>query len=247
MKRYIELVCASGGMIFAVLFGIGFVGIAQFVPPLDPSNTAEETAEIFRSDTNAIRTGLLVCYIACPFYLAFGAAINAQTRRIIDLPKSLVQLQAAAFSASLILIIGPFMLWWVAAFRPGEISPELTQTVNDMAWISFLIGWVPFVTWYVTTGLAILCDTTAAPVYPRWAGYVAVMMGMGQTSATFLMYFKTGPFAWDGIFAWWLPATWFFIFFMVMTVTTWQAINRQYGHDSDVVRSESPLPASSTL
>lgn len=228
MRRYIDLICACGGMIFAVLFGIGFVAIAHFVPPLDPGDTAEQTAAIFRSDTNAIRTGLLVCYLGCPFYLAFGAAINAQTRRIADAPKALFHLQAAAFSASLILIIGPFMLWWVAAFRPGEISPELTQTVNDMAWISFLVGWVPFVTWYVITGVAILCDTAAAPIYPRWSGYVCLATGFGQTSSSFLIYFKTGPFAWDGIFSWWLPATEFFLFFLVMTIVTVRAINAQY-------------------
>lgn len=228
MKRYIELACASGGMIFAVLFGIGFVGVAQFVPPLDPSNTAEQIAAIYRSDTNAIRTGLLICFFGCPFYLAFGAAIGAQTRRIRGIPRTLLQLQLAAFSASLILIIGPFMIWWAAAFRPDEQSVQITQALNDLGWISFLVGWVPFVTWYVTTGVAILCDTSASPVYPRWAGYVGVMMGLGQTSATFLIYFKTGPFAWDGLFSWWLPATWFFIWFVVMTVTTVQAINAQY-------------------
>jgi len=228
MKRAIELTCAYGGMVFAVLFGIGFVAIARFVPPLDPSDTAEQTAAIFRADQGKIRIGLLVCYLGAPFYLAFGAAINAQTRRIAGLSKTLTQLQAAAFSASLILIIGPFMLWWVAAFRPGDVSAELTQTLNDLGWVSFLVGWVPFVTWYVITGLAILCDTSDDPIYPRWAGYVAVTMGLGQTSASFLVCFKTGPFAWDGVFSWWLPATWFFIFFIVMTVVTVKAINRQY-------------------
>lgn len=83
------------------------------------------------------------------------------------------------------------------------------QALNDLGWVSLLVGWVPFVTWYVITGLAILCDTSAAHVYPRWAGYIAVTMGLGQTSASFFIYFKTGPFAWDGLFAWWLPATWF--------------------------------------
>lgn len=244
MKRYVELVCACGGMVFAVLFGIGFLGIAHFVPPLDPGNTAEQTAEIFRSDQGKIRTGLLVCYFGCPFYLAFGAAINAQTRRIADVSRTLTQLQAAAFSASLILIIGPFMIWWVAAFRPDENSAQLTQMLNDLGWISFLVGWVPFVTWYVVTGLAILLDTSRAPIYPRWTGYVCLFMGLGQTSATFLVFFKSGPFAWDGIFSWWLPAAWFFTFFVVMTYATVQAINAQYRPNAvPDARSEPAVPA----
>lgn len=234
MKRYLDLLCAYGGMIFAVLFGIGFLLIAHFVPPLDPHDTAEQTAKVFRDDKDEIRIGLLVCYLGCPFYLAFGAAINAQTRRIVGAPKAILQLQSSAFSASLILIIGPFMLWWVAAFRPGEIAPELTQLVNDIGWISFLVGWCPFVTWYVATGVAILCDDSSDPVYPRWSGYVALMTGLGQTTASFLVFFKTGPFAWDGLFSWWLPATEFFLFFVVMTVVTIRAINAQYAQGASV-------------
>jgi len=228
VKRLIDLVCACGGMIFAVLFGIGFLGIARFVPPLDPHDTAQQTAAIFRSNTNSIRTGLLVCYIGCPFFLAFGASISAQTRRIIDVPKSLIHLQVAAYSSSLLLIAGPFMIWWVAAFRPNEHSAEIIQTLNDLGWILFLVGWVPFVTWYVTTGVAILCDNSPKPIYPRWAGYISLMLGLGQTSASFLIYFKTGPFAWNGMFAWWLPACEFFTWFVAMTVVTIKAVDAQY-------------------
>jgi hypothetical protein len=47
-------------------------------------------------------------------------------------------------------------------------------------------------------------------------------------SATFLIYFKTGPFAWNGVFSWWLPATDFFLWFLVMTVLTTRAINSKY-------------------
>jgi hypothetical protein len=64
-------------------------------------------------------------------------------------------------------------------------------------------------------------------------------MGLGQTSATFLIFFKTGPFAWDGLFAWWLPATWFFVFFVVMTVVTVQAINAQYRQAAELEPSRS--------
>ncbi|WP_344604159.1 hypothetical protein [Sporichthya brevicatena] len=228
MKRGIEIFCACGGAIFAVLFGIGFWAIADFVSPLDPNASAEEIAAIYRGDTNAIRTGLLVCYVGLPFYLAFAASISAQTRRIAGVPRTLLDLQIAAYSASLLLIGGPYIIWWVAAYRPEETSAELIRTLNDFGWIAFLIGWVPFVTWYVVTGLAILCDSSAEPIYPRWAGYLSVMMGTGQMSATFLVFFKNGPFAWDGVFSWWAPATWFFIWFASMTVLTIRAINAQY-------------------
>jgi len=121
------------------------------------------------------------------------------------------------------------MIWSTAAFRPGEWAPELVQAFNDFGWICFLWGWVPFVTWYMTTGVAILCDTDRTdPVFPRWSGYLSLVLGLGQSSASFLIFTKTGPFAWDGLFSWWLPATEFFIWFVVITGLTTKAINKQY-------------------
>lgn len=241
MRRFVDLVCAWGGIVFSVLFGIGFVAIARFVPPLDPSDTAAQTAELFRTNTNAIRTGLLLCYIGCPFFLAFGASISAQTRRIVGVPKALIHLQIAAYSAGLLLIAGPFVIWFVAAFRPTEMPDQLIQALNDFGWISFLVGWVPFVTWFIVSGLAILCDTSASPVYPRWSGYLGLAMGLGQSTASFLIYFKTGPFAWDGLFSWWLPATEFFLWFVVMTVLTIKAVNAQHRESSKVLPPKAAL------
>lgn len=228
MRRGIDLACAWGGVMFAALFAVGYVGIARFMPPLDPDKSAAEIAAVFQQDTNAIRTGLLLCFAGCICYLAFGAAIIAQTRRIPGAPAALSQLQIAAFSSSVLLILFPIIIWFTAAYRPDERSIEMTQTLNDLGWIAFLMGYVPFVTWYIATGVAILCDNGAEPIFPRWAGYVAVLTGTGQTSATFLIYFKTGPFAWDGLFSWWLPAAEFFTFFAVMTLMTTRAINNQY-------------------
>lgn len=231
MKRIIEIACALGGITFAVLFGIGFLAIARFVPPLDPGHTAAQTAAIYRENATAIQIGLLLCYAGVVAYLAFGASIIGQTRRIQGVPATLIYLQLVAFAASVLLIAGPMMVWLVAAFRPDEYSPETIQMLNDFGWITFLLGWVPFVTWYIATGVSILCDESPTPVYPRWAGYAGILLGFLQSTATFLVFTKSGPFAWNGLFSWWLPASEFFTWFMIMTVLTVKAVNRQYRTD----------------
>jgi hypothetical protein len=57
-----------------------------------------------------------------------------------------VHLQIAAHSSAVLLIILPIIIWWTAAYRADERSAEIIQTLNDLGWISFLIGYVPFVT-----------------------------------------------------------------------------------------------------
>lgn len=226
MKRASELVCAWGGIAFAVIFFIGFVGIARFFPPLSPADTAEQTAAIYREHTNGIRTGLLLCYVGTMFFLAFGSGIVGQTRRIRGVAPAITFFQISSYASAVLLIILPLICWFTAAFRPDEWSAESVRLMNDLGWIGFVIGFPPFVTWVVTTGVAILSDEAEQPLYPRWSGYLGLFMGFVQVSAAFLIFFKVGPFAWNGLFAWYIPFTDFFAWFVVITVLTIKAINK---------------------
>jgi hypothetical protein len=104
---------------------------------------------------------------------------------------------------------------------------EDIQLLNDLGWIMFIVGFVPFVAWAWSIGLAILTDYSKAPIYPRWAGYLCLFLGTVQIPPVMLVFFKTGPFAWDGLMSWWIPATDFFTFFLVMFVLTLRAIRAQ--------------------
>lgn len=226
--RAMETLCALGGVIFAVLFGVGFVLLAHFVPPLSPAHSAEQTLQIYRDHTNSIRTGLLLCYVGTMCYLMFGSGIVGQTRKIKDVPSTITYLQVSSYAAASLLIILPLTTWLTVAFRPDSWSPESAQLLNDFGWITFVIGFPPFVTWVVSTGVAILCDRSSTPLYPRWSGFLSIFMGFLQMTAVLLAYFKTGLFAWDGLLSWWIPMTDFFTWFLVITVLTVKAINKRW-------------------
>ncbi|WP_280341864.1 hypothetical protein [Nocardia neocaledoniensis] len=249
MKRRIEIICTWGGVAFAVLFFVGFVLFAKFLPPLSPNDTAERTAEIYRENPNGIRTGLALCYFGTMFYLVFGAGIIGQTRRIRGVAPTIIIVQIAAFAASSLLIILPITMWFTAAFRPESQSAENIQILNDFGWISFVVGFPPFVVWICATGLAILSDQSRTPMYPRWVGYFSLLMAFIQMAPPIvLIYVKTGPFAWNGILAWWIPMTDFFLWFMVITVFTLKAIDRRYEEEAASADSASivephPVPS----
>ena len=240
MKRTIDLVCTYGGIGFAVLFFVGFVRIAHFVPPLSPANSAAQTAAIYRQHTNTIRTGLLVCYVGgTMFFMAFGSAIVGQTRRIVGIPPTITYFQISSYTAAAVLIILPMTSWWTAAFRPDTWSDESIRLMNDFGWITFTMGVPPFVTWCITVGLAILSDVAERPLYPRWAGYLSVLLGFAQITALMLVFFKTGPFAWNGVLSWWIPMTEFFVFLLLITVLTNKAINNR-DYENGTAISPSP-------
>jgi hypothetical protein len=52
-------------------------------------------------------------------------------------------------------------------------------------------------------------------------------MALGFLPAGLMTYFKTGPFAWNGILAFWLPLVAFAIWFNVMFIALQKAIKEQ--------------------
>lgn len=238
MKRRIEILCTWGGVAFAVLFFVGFVLFARFLPPLSPNDSAARTAEIYRDNTNGIRIGLALCYLGTMAFLAFGAGIVGQTRRIKGVATTITYLQIASFAAASLLLILPITTWFAAAFRPDTQPAENIQMMSDFGWITFVVGFPPFAVWVASTGLAILSDTSKVPLYPRWAGYFSLLMAFIQVPPILLIFFKTGPFAWNGVLSWWIPMTDFFTWFLVITFLTLKAIKRKY-EDAELVEDDS--------
>jgi hypothetical protein len=76
-------------------------------------------------------------------------------------------------------------------------------------------------------GFAILSDRRELPVYPRWVAYVNFWVGTLYLPGTLLTFFKTGPFAWNGIISFYVVATIFAIWYCTMIPTTFKAIKRQ--------------------
>jgi hypothetical protein len=96
--------------------------------------------------------------------------------------------------------------------------------MNDLAWIMFLGIVSTFVVQLIVIGFAILCDRRTAPVFPRWVGYLNLWMALLFTPATVLIFFKSGPFAWDGLLVWWLPFAAFVLWFPVNTFFLLKAV-----------------------
>ena len=71
---------------------------------------------------------------------------------------------------------------------------------------------------------AILTDPRRRPLFPRWLGHLNVWATIVYTPAIVLQFFKHGPFAWNGLFVFWLPAVVFGIQFGANTVWLLKAV-----------------------
>lgn len=215
-----QLICIWSGPVGLAIFGIGLWPLAHFLPPLMPSASADAIAAIYSADTLGIRLGAMLMMLGVSMLAPMFGAITVMLKRIEgeNAPYAATQLLSAA------IVLTPLMLgaliFTVAAFRP-ERAPEATQMLNDLGWITLVTPGAPFFVQAMAIGLAILGDKGAAPVMPRWSGYLTLWLAVLALPGALAILFKTGPFAWNGLLAFWLPfglfSGWGFMMAFLMT------------------------------
>ena len=198
---------------------------------MSPALSANEIAAIYTENTLSIRFGTLVMMFGATFMLPFVAVIAVQMRRIEGKVPVLTVAQFAGGTVGFVVFLVATVAWTTAAFRPDR-SPELIQLMNDFGWIFLLMTFGTFVVQDFAVGFTILGDKSPEPAFPRWLGFYNLWVGVLFVPGGLLTFFKTGPFAWNGIFVWWVPFLVFFSWYLVMFVMLRKAILKQAAETS---------------
>jgi hypothetical protein len=234
-----QRMCAWCGPVCAVLWLFGFWVFAGFVPPPSPNSSAEEIARMFQHDTNSIRFGLLLLMFAGALYGPWTAVIAVQMKRIEGRYSPMAYTQLALGAVFVLVFILPVMIWQSAAYRPFG-SPELIQRMNDTAWFMFLGPVSTILVQGLAIGIAFLSDRRTPPVLPRWLGFFSIWAVILFLPGALIVFFKDGPFAWNGLFAWWIPLPVFTVWMILLSVMLLKAITQQE-QQSTVVSEHDPL------
>jgi hypothetical protein len=220
-----QKVCAWGGPFCCLFLGVGLL-LAGFVPPPAPTLSAEDISALYRDNAWAIRSGMVISLFGMVGWLALVAAINTQMERMVlssSLPR---HLQLGAGVIGVLTVMFPVMIWAITAFRP-ERDPQLTQMLNDIGWLIIIPAFPTFIAQLGGLGWGILQDEGKHPVFPRWVAFFNFWVAVLFIPGGFAYFVRTGPFAWDGFFAFWVAAGAFFVWLMVMTPILLSALKQQ--------------------
>ncbi|HWN32547.1 MAG TPA: hypothetical protein VNP03_07375 [Pseudonocardia sp.] len=226
-----QVVCAWAGLVGLALIFVGLL-LAGYVPAPRADATPGEIAAFYRDGTFTIRLGLFLGLIGSAGWAALVSVVWVQLSHIEGPRPVLAALQAVAGAACYVLLTLFVVLLAAAAFRP-ERAPESTQLLHDIGWFMAFLAAVPFVLQALATGAAILGDRSPQPAYPRWLGYLGLWVAVLLAPGDVLLFFHTGPFAYDGLISYWIPL---FGFGGWMAALSWGALR--------LARAESAEPAS---
>lgn len=239
MAFRIKQACAATGWGMLVLFFAGFF-LSGFISPPDPQASPQEIARMFDDDRTAIRVGLYLASIGAALLVPWGVAFFQQLRRAAGRRSPLpwvMLLSCTLFSLEFLYLL---FFWQVAAFREDQ-SPEIVRMLNDLAWVPFVALVSTAVVMVGALAVSMLSDRRTDPVFPRWLGYFNLWTTFMFTPGSFCVFFKDGPFAYNGLLAWYMPVTVFGIFLILNMVYLLRAVGRE--HEQEPPESFDPAGA----
>ena len=222
-ERFSQLLLIWSGPLLVAMTMVGMIALARFVPATDPMADAQTIQAFYLNNLLGIRLGMVICLIAFSLLVPFGVGIALQTRRIESIP-AMSWLQVAAIAVCAFEGIMAVLLWLAAAFRPGEVSAEITLTLHDLGWLTFLIDIPIFSIWLAAVGIAVLRDRKSPPLLPRWLGYFTLWVAVLLFPALCIEFLKSGPFAYNGLLALYLPFVAIFLWMIVIVPSLLRAL-----------------------
>lgn len=227
------------GAVLVVMLIIAQHLIIGFVPPPSPQLSPEQVAQIFIERRELILIGCTLQIITWSFYGIWATPMvlfmrQAEKSWPLFTYASLINLGCC----SVFFILVP-MTWATIAFRAPTLDPQIVQIMNDWVWFDWLYTWPPYSVWMFIISASILLDHNTPTIYPRWVGYFNLWAGILIIPACTIGFFKSGPFAYDGVVSFWLAAVVFFGWMVVMTVMTLRAVT-----NAERANQAAPLPAS---
>ena len=225
VRNSIHMACVWSGLAFAVLTLIGGVFFSGFLPPPSAALTADQVADIYRSKPEMIRIGMVMMMAAAALFIPFTSLMTRYIIRVEGEVGVLSIMQIMGGYSNMILFFYPCMWWLTAGFRP-ERSPELISLIHDAGWLQFQGAMFPFLFMIVSVAIAALVDDSDKPPFPRWLGFYGLLSALMFIPDQIIFFFKTGPFAWNGLFPWWIPAFTFFGWILTMFFVLRKAVIR---------------------
>lgn len=215
MNAQTERICVWIAMAFPPVMVAGLLA-AGWIPLPPPAATPAAVAAMYRDNAAGIKVCSLLMMLSGTLTLPLGAVLTARIRKIEGPNSPLAWMQLAAAAVGAVLFMVPTYFWQAAAYRAPEHADKLLQALNDLAFLPLLSAIFPAQLQLLALGLAILMDSNDPPELPRWTGYLSLWVMVLLLPSALVLFFFTGPFAWNGILTIWLAAIVFIIWFYTM-------------------------------
>ncbi|GAB3369282.1 hypothetical protein NCG89_08420 [Spongiibacter taiwanensis] len=218
---------AWSGPIFFIGFFVMWGLLARNFPPMAASTSAEGMWEHYKNLQMEILIGMSVCIVLGSCYMTFGAAVSRVMRRIEDGEEGMLSnIEMLGSTITCCPIIVACGLWLTGGLLVDSLAPETIQMLYMGAWMIIDLAYM------VTSWQIIACsvcfmrdkrEKKLVPNYVSWWGFVTVASFF---PVSLIPFFKTGPFAFHGLFNFWVAFPTWYIWIVLMSIYVIKAVYR---------------------
>ena len=227
----IQMALWASGILSFILFFFALIPMMDFIPPPLPAWNGEQFLAEYGHELGMLKAGTIVGMIAGGLLLPWTAMVAIQVQRMeAGRPPVLSVLSILGGSGNAIFTIICFMLWCGAFYRPSP-DPAALLVVYDVSWLIFIMMWPPLVCQLLAVGFAGLNSSATVTVLPRWFCFLSLWTALLMTPGSIAVMFYEGPFAWNGLLAFWLVVIAFCIYNIVSFFVFHKAIK---GHSQQL-------------
>lgn len=211
MKKLADYAALSGPICVVITLA-GWL-VAGLLPlPFGPGDQGE-IVHFFLDHPDRVKAGFVVASIGTALAMPLWALVSLHLFRMDRRLPLLALVQAMIAVVTLVINMFPQLIFAVAAFRTDR-DPSGVVLLNDVAWLLLFTGIAPFMVQNVVIGIAILRDPQQ--LFPRWVAWLNFFVAFSFIPDPLAFFLKTGPFAWNGVFVFWLALTTYCVFIVVM-------------------------------
>jgi hypothetical protein len=213
--------------VFAALTVIGWLGIAHFYAPF-PADAGVDATKAWFTEEHRMGTiiGCTIFYIAAglltPGSIQFGIMLSKIEGRY---PLWSITAGVCGIFISLIIFFNA-CAWIVCAYRV-ETGADVIQSWYDWSWFAFLLGWIYLAIEMIATAVVELMDTREEPMIPRWFTWLTFAGAASLITAAGPAFFKSGPFAYHGLFGFYLPMVVWGTYLIGTTLFMYRELSRE--------------------
>ncbi len=214
-------------LIFMIIFGIAWYFLLGMIPIPPATLTPNEIAAFYTENGFKIRLGSAVASWTSAFMVPFSVVVAIQLARLEKgVPVWSILQFAGGILMSIFLVLPP-IFWGVAAYTPTR-PPEVTALMHELANLTLTTTDQFFIFQMVAiTYVSLTRKHDELSAFPRWLGWFTIWAALMFEVGAIAFIPKTGPFAWNGLFVFWLPLTIFGTWVTVMCISLLRALKRQ--------------------
>lgn len=216
IRSQIALVWWSLGL--AVIFGVAFGVFLHMIPPPHASLTADQVQSWYQARDSEIKIGAMIASWTSAFMVPLFLVIGTQMRRGEDGSAVWSLLTMIGGGLTSVLLVIPPIIFGAAAYH-ADRGADATASLHDLGVLMLVTTDQYFIfPWIAIIVMSLRSQVPAHWPFPRWYGYLNIWLVSLFELGGPAFNFRSGPFSWRGLFAYWSP---FGLFGVWILLTTW--------------------------